>query len=78
MIDYNLPPNLEVNIDLLLEHLSPEDVKFFKEHCMMHFPSWLFKLIQRECTIEGKTFGDFVRMACVELAIKRIKERADE
>ena len=76
MIDYNIPPELTMdNIAVLLKHMQPEDVKRFNEYFMIHFPSWMFKMIEREAKLCNMSYEQFVRVSCLEVIIQRIKER---
>lgn len=78
MIDYNVPPELTIDhIAILLTHMQPEDVKRFNEYCMIHFPSWLFKIIKRESELCNMSFEEFVRLSCLS-EIRRNVERRNE
>ncbi len=70
------PPELTMDqIDILISHMQPEDVKRFNEYCMIHFSSWLFKIIKREADEAGMSFEQFVRIACIEEIKNRVSRR---
>ncbi len=75
---HELPPIIELDIDVLIQQLSPEDARYLKEFCMIHFPTWLYKIIQREASMSGQSYEQFVRIACIEAIMNRVKERCDK
>jgi len=77
MLD-TLPPDFYIDVQELLSHMSVDDVKAFKEYCMIRFPSRLYKAIFYEAGIMGIGFEHFVRLACGELIKKRRRERNEE
>ena len=75
---YALPPEIELDIQTILNELSPEEVQYFKEHCLIHFPAWLHTMTRKEASIQNKTFEQFVRDACVSALMECIKQRQTE
>lgn len=73
-----LPPGIiaaDIDMDKVISLMQPQDVKRLREYCMIHFPGWMYALIVSEAAKDKEKFEDFVRRACFNEVMRRIKER---
>lgn len=73
-MDY-LPPEIIFDLDTVIEAMQPEDIRILREYCMIHFPTWLWRIIKREAEVGDMTPEDFVRTSCMNEIMNRINER---
>ena len=81
MTEKDLPPvpNLSLDdIEVLLQHMEPEDVRRYNEYCMIYLPGWLFRAIRHEAQLSDMPFEDFIRQSCLNEIRSRFQKRSEE